>query len=158
MREYSIYTDGSHLKRTTGRLGIGGILTNNRYQKIDSFSKELSVNYLKRVYGTSDVSNPTCEMIAVLEAIREFADYLKPGDRAIIKSDYSGVPNFIYGRWKIKAPYILKIKKEIDNELDSRGIRNQVDFEWVKGHQSKSVLSPDAYWNNQVDLLAKGQV
>lgn len=156
MKEYIIYTDGSHLKRTTGRLGIGGILTEGGYKKINSFSKELSVGYLRKKYGTSDVSNPTCEMIAALEAIKVFADYIKPGDKVVIKSDYSGVQNFILGNWKIKAPYIQKIKNEIDSELDSRGIRNQINFEWVKGHQNKSVLDPDAFWNNQVDLLAKG--
>ena len=157
MKKYIIYTDGSHLKRTTGRLGIGGIITEGAFKKIDSFSEELSVDYLRKNYGTSDVSNPTCEMLAALESIKIFSKYIKPGDEVVIKSDYSGVQNFILGKWKIKAPYIQKIKNEIDKELDSRGIRNQVDFEWVKGHQNKSVLDPDAFWNNQVDLLAKGQ-
>lgn len=156
MKKFKIYTDGSHLKHTTGRLGIGGILLDER-GVVDSFSMEISIEYLKKTYGTSDVSNPTCEMLATLFALRNFKKYFGSRDQICMKADYNGVQNFILGNWKIKAPYIQKIKDEIDKEIDSQNLRGRIYFEWVKGHQKKSVLDPDAYWNNQVDLLAKGQ-
>ena len=50
-----IYTDGSHLKHTSGRLGIGGLLTEDSKKEIDSFSIEVSTQDLKNEFGTSDV-------------------------------------------------------------------------------------------------------
>ena len=152
-----IYTDGSHLKHTTGRLGIGGILTEDSKKEIDSFSVEVSTDYLKENFGTSDVSNPTCEMLAVLIALRNFRKQIKKGDEVILKADYLGVREWNLGKWKIKAPYIAKIKAAIDAEIKAQGLQGRVSFEWVKGHQSRSVLDPDAIWNNRVDLLAKGE-
>ena len=61
------------------------------------------------------------------------------------------------GTWKIKEPYIKKIKEEIDKEIKKKGLEGRIRFEWVKGHQNKSCMDSDAYWNNMVDLLAKGQ-
>ena len=156
MKIVNIYTDGSHLKHTTGRLGIGGILVEPPYTEVDSFSQEVSVDYLKRNYGTSDVSNPTCEMLAALFALKEFRKTIKKFDEIHIKADYEGVRSWNMGLWKTKAPYIAKIKKEIDEEIKRQGIQDKIRFDWVKGHQNKSVLDPDAFWNNKVDLLAKG--
>lgn len=156
MRTLTIYTDGSHLKHTTGRLGIGGILVEDG-KEIDKFSVEVSTDYLKRNYQTTDVSNPTCEMLATLFALRKFGWQFKKGDEITMKADYNGVQHFILGDWKIKAPYIKKIKDEIDNEIKSLGLTGRIHFEWVKGHQKKSVLDPDAIWNSRVDLLAKGE-
>lgn len=152
-----IYTDGSHLKHTSGRLGIGGILTEDSKKEIDSFSIEVSTQDLKTEFGTSDVSNPTCEMLAVLVALKKFKGQIKKTDEVVMKADYTGVKNFIMGTWKIKAPYIAKIKEAIDNEIKSQGLQGRISFEWVKGHQNRSVLDPDAIWNNRVDLLAKGE-
>lgn len=156
MRKLTIYTDGSHLKHTSGRLGIGGVLIENN-QKIEEFSEEISIGYMKEKFGTSDVSNPTCEMLATLWALRKFKDKIEKNDEIHMKADYIGVQSFILGKWKIKAPYIQKIKDEIDQELDSQNLRGRIYFEWVKGHQNKSILNPDAIWNSYVDLLAKGQ-
>ena len=152
-----IYTDGSHLKHTTGRLGIGGILTEDSKKEIDSFSIEVPTDYLKDNYGTSDVSNPTCEMLAVLAALRNFKGQIKRGDEVVLKADYQGVREWNLGNWKIKAPYIAKIKADIDAEIKAQGLQGRISFEWVKAHQSRSVLDPDAIWNNKVDLLAKGE-
>lgn len=156
MRTLTIYTDGSHLKHTTGRLGIGGILVEDG-REVDSFSIEISIDYLKKNYETSDVSNPTCEMLAILVALRKFKDHFKKGDEIHMKEDYQGCQEWLEGRWKINAPYIRKIKDEIDSEISKQGLRGHIHFEWVKGHQRKSVLDPDAIWNNRVDLLAKGE-
>ena len=61
------------------------------------------------------------------------------------------------GAYRTKEPYIARIKQEIDKEITRQHLENRISYEWVKGHQNKSVLDPDAFWNNQVDLLAKGQ-
>ena len=68
-----------------------------------------------------------------------------------------GVKAWNEGTWKIKAPYIAKIKAAIDAEIKTQGLQGRISFEWVKGHQNRSVLDPDAVWNNKVDLLAKGE-
>lgn len=149
-----IYTDGSHLKHTTGRLGIGGIMVDSSGKVVDKFSEEIDVKWLMNTYGTSDVSNPTCEMLAVLVALRKFK--LSPGDEVIMKQDYLGCMNFIEGTWKAKKPYIKAIRDDILKEIESIGLRGRISFEWVKGHQTGPSLSKDAIFNGMVDKLAKG--
>ena len=156
MRTLNIYTDGSHLKHTSGRLGIGGILVEDG-KAVDKFSIEVPIDYLKRNYSTSDVSNPTCEMLATLFALRKFGWQFKKGDEIYMKADYKGVQEWLKGNWTTKAPYIKKIKEEIEAEINDLGLNGRIHFEWVKGHQNKSVLDPDAIWNNRVDLLSKGE-
>lgn len=160
MKSLTIYTDGSHLKRTSGRLGIGGLIVDDSTNKLlDTFSEEVSIDFLKKNYGTSDVSNPTCEMLACLWGLRKFKNLLKGVDEIHMKADYAGVQNFCMGIWSAKAPYIKQIKEEIQQEINSQGLSGKVFFDWVKGHQTKAVIKvdKDAYWNDQVDALAKGQ-
>ena len=149
-----IYTDGSHLKHTTGRLGIGGIIVDSSGKVVDKFSEEIDVKWLMNTYGTSDVSNPTCEMLAVLVALRKFN--LVPGDEVIIKADYQGVMCWLNNTWKAKKPYIKAIKDDILKEIESLGLKGKVSFEWVKGHQTGPSLGKDAMFNGMVDKLAKG--
>lgn len=158
MKNLTIYTDGSHLKHTTGRLGIGGVLVDNdTNKKIDEFSQELSIDFLKNNYGTSDVSNPTCEMLAALISLRIFKTQIENCNSLCIKADYAGVREFNLGNWHAKAPYIQKIKIETDKEINSIGLRGKISFGWVKGHQNKSILDKDGIWNSYVDILAKGK-
>lgn len=153
--KYTIYTDGSHLKHTSKRLGVGGVMVDESDNIIDEFSEEVSIDFLKTTYGTSDVSNPTCEMLAALFAIKKFGSKMKPGDEACIKADYTGVMNFNTGVWKARLPYIILIRDEIQNEIKKQKLN--ITFGWVKGHQAKGILSQDSKWNNYVDLLAKGE-
>lgn len=163
-RDIVIYTDGSHLKHTTGRLGVGGVMIEKTTNKIiHEFSKEVLVDYLKLTYGTSDVSNPTCEMLAIYWALVEFKKYIKENDIVTFKCDYQGVPAWIAGgdkknkipAWKINKPYIQKIKDDIVKQIYKQGLDGRANFEWIRGHQKGN--STDAIWNNYVDLLAKGQ-
>ena len=153
-----IYTDGSHLKHTSGRLGIGGVLLDEAENILGEFSEELSIDWLRTNYGTSDVSNPTCEMLATLIALKKFGDQLKDCNEVIMKADYEGVQKFNMGLWKTKAPYIKKIKEETGKEIRKLGLTGKIKFEWVKGHQKKSILSSDRVWNDYVDKLAKGMI
>ena len=146
-----VYTDGSHLKHGTGRLGCGGVLVKNG-KLADKFSKELLPGELLREFGSSDVSNPTAEMIGVLEALRTFE--FNPGDQVFFHADYAGVKAWCEGTWKINKPYIQKIKDCIMEEIENKRIK--AEFKWVKGHQSIKTSS-DAFWNNYVDSLAKGK-
>lgn len=156
MSTYNIYTDGSHLKHTSNRLGIGGILVDEKKKNIiDFFSIELKPSELLSMYNTADVSNPTCELLASLTAIKQFKNYFKPEDNIILYADYNGVKNFCENKWRCKEPYIKKIKEEIDKEIQEQGLKGKIKFEWVRGHQKG--MTPDVYWNNYVDLLAKGQ-
>lgn len=158
MKKLTIYTDGSHLKHTSGRLGIGGVLIDEYGNKLDEFSEELSIDYLKRNFGTSDVSNPTCEMLANLFALRIFKDKIKGCSELVMKADYMGVQKFNTGEWKTREPYIKTIKELTDKEVQNQRLQFRIKYEWVKGHQKRSVLSEDAKWNDYVDKLAKGEL
>lgn len=163
MRKINIYTDGSHLNKQSGhgRLGCGGVMvedTGEGFGKLlDKFSKELLPADLERDYGTSQVSNPTAEMIGALEALRNFNI---PRDAEVtIKADFIGLQSWMSGAWKIKEPYIKKVKEAIDQEVKKQHLEGRITWSWVKGHQTKATIKvdKDAYWNDQVDALAKGQ-
>ena len=159
MSKYIVYTDGSDLKHTSRRLGVGGILIDPSQggsygKKIGEFSEELSREDILRDYGTSECSNPFAEMVAVYKAIQQFSGVFKPGDSVTFFADYEGVPSWLEGKWKAKLPYIKQIRDEILGVLKRSPW--DVEFKWVKGHQAKSVMTPEAYWNGEVDKLAKG--
>jgi ribonuclease HI len=162
MNTLIIYTDGSHLdkqKKQGGRLGAGGVIVKPMYGQpgipLGEFSQELDFNDMRIKYGATDPSNPTAEMMAVLIALQTFKKQLKQVDKVIMKADYLGCKEWNLGNWKIKEPYIQKIKDEIDKEIEEQNLEGRIDFEWVRGHQKG--YSPDVYWNNYVDLLAKGE-
>lgn len=160
MKIIEIYTDGSHLdKLNGGRLGCGGIMIEKTSQgygnKIDEFGEELTPEFLERSFGSSQVSNPTAEMIGVLMALQKFN--IPRDAKVTIWADYEGVRAWMTGTWKIKMPYIQKVKDAIDKEIMDKGLRGRVSFMWVKGHQAKSVMTREGYWNSQVDKLAKGE-
>lgn len=160
----SIYTDGSHLdKQNGGRLGCGGVMVDttspgNHGKLLGEFSEELTPEWLKKNIGTDKVSNPTAELIGVLYAIQKFK--IPAGTKSIIiYADYIGVKEWMNGKWKTKEAYIKKVKDEIEKELAKTGLKRDLfKFEWVKGHQKQSTLNKDAYWNDYVDKLAKGEV
>ena len=164
MKIIDIYTDGSHLNKQSvgGRLGCGGIMVERTEQGfgkvIDSFSEELTADYLEKNYGTSNVSNPTAEMLGLFYALSTF-NIPKDATQIVIHSDYNGVGAFMTGTWKIKEPYIKKIKERIDKIIKAKRLDGKISYEWVKAHQSRIAISTnrDAYWNNYVDSLAKGE-
>ena len=162
MKTLEIYTDGSHLdKLKGGRLGCGGVLIdpqgNGMGTRVNSFSLELTPEHLRNEIGTAEVSNPTAEMLGCLEALRQFKSDLRGAGEVTIYADYNGVKFFNEEKWKCKEVYIAKIKDMISQEIAQQGLKGRVRFEWVKGHQSKSIMSREAYWNRIVDSLAKGE-
>lgn len=155
LNSYTIYTDGSDLKHTTKRMGIGGILVNDRGKEIKRFSIELDRDYIFKLYQTRDCSNPFAEMVAVKEALLYFSDYIDEPAEITFKCDYMGVISWINGEWKAKAYYIKQVKEEIISLLEEQ--KNWVvKFEWIKGHLS--IMDKDSYFNNLVDKLAKGKI
>ena len=152
MKKYIIYTDGSQLdKQHHGRLGCGGVLLSGTGQKIDQLSEEITPEFMQKEYQTSDCSNPTMEMMGVLKALQNFN--IESGSEVTIKADYLGVREWNTGNWKIKKSYIKKIYDQIQKIIKDKKLN--INFEWVKGHQSMSIMDSDAYWNNYVDKLAK---
>ena len=152
MKVRYIYTDGSHFKGKggSGRLGIGGVIVDPDQgpngKELAHFSTEILPKFVQTHYGTTDVSNPTMEILAALQALDEFKDKIDSDTRIIMRQDYLGVSSWMTGKWRITKPYILKIKEEIDRTIRSRGLT--VEWEWVKGHQKST--STEAYWNNVV--------
>lgn len=161
MKQLDIYIDGSHLdKLNNGRLGVGGILVDRSGpgmgKIINKFSTELTPEYTNLAFGESECSNPSAELIALLHALYSFKKNIGPNDTIVIHADFLGVKNWMTGSWKVKMPYIARIKDDIDDELRKQKLSGRISYEWVKGHQNK-FSNPDAYWNNQVDKLAKGK-
>ena len=154
MKKYTIYTDGSDLKHTTHRMGIGGVLLGPGGTEVDRFGLELTPVYLKSEYGTSDCSNPTAEIVAAREALERWSHLWKPGDKVELKADYLGVSKWTIGEWKIKKPYIRVAVDAIRRLVQETGI--EVTWTWVKGHQAPGVYGTESYWNGVVDRLAKG--
>jgi len=164
MKVLEIYTDGSHLKLTTGRLGIGGVLIDPSQQQplgklLGKFSIELQPAELKTKFGpgAETCSNPTAELTAVLVSLRKFADKIKDAEIITVHADYIGVKEWMTGAWRVREPYIANIKKEIDSEIAKQGLTGKVQFAWVKGHQKYIAGDPDIHWNDFCDSLAKGE-
>lgn len=161
MKQLDIYIDGSHLdKQHGGRLGIGGVLVDlNSFGKgklLNKFSIELTPEYMKKTFGADKCSNPSAELTALLQALLQFEGSYEDNDIIVVHADYLGVKEWMTGNWKIKEPYIAKIKYEIDKEIKKQNLQNRIKYMWVKGHQ-KDLNNPDVYWNNFVDSLAKGE-
>lgn len=164
MKRFDIYIDGSHLdKQNNGRLGIGGVLVDlsgpGMGKVINEFSIELIPEYMKLTFGADKCSNPSAELTALLIALQKFSKLYSQNDIIVVHADYIGVKSWMEGSWKIKESYIARIKNDIDDEIRKQGLHGRISYEWVKGHQSKSAITsnPDAYWNNYVDRLAKGE-
>lgn len=154
--DYIIYTDGSDLKHTSHRLGCGGLLLNGAGEELDRFSEELSHDYMRKEFGTTDCSNPTAEMIGVLRALEAWGPNFKKGDKVEFCQDYIGCGSWVQGKWQAKKPYIKKITLEIQKKIKELGI--DTTWTWVQGHQSGSkIKGTPAYYNNIVDQLAKGK-
>lgn len=162
MKQFDIYIDGSHLdKQHDGRLGVGGALVDlsgggTMGKLINKFAIELTPKYMSISFGASKCSNPSAELVALLIALREFKGSFGPNDLVVVHADYLGVREWMTGAWKIKEPYIARIKNDIDEEISKQELRNRIKFQWVRGHQ-KDNSNPDVYWNNFVDTLAKGE-
>ena len=164
MKRYDIYIDGSHLdKQNNGRLGIGGVFIDQSGpgmgRLIGEFSMELSPEYMKLIFGADKCSNPSAELTALLIALQKFKGLSGNSDMLVIHADYIGVKSWMEGSWKIKESYIARIKSDIDDEIIKQGLKGRISYEWVKGHQNSIAVKkdPDAYWNNYVDRLAKGE-
>lgn len=163
MKQFDIYIDGSHLdKQNNGRLGVGGVLVdlndsgNKMGKLLNKFSTELTPEYMKLSFGADKCSNPSAELTALLHALYQFKGSYGPNDKIVVHADYLGVKEWMMGNWKIKEPYIARIKSDIDREITKQGLQGRIEFKWVKGHQ-KDNTNPDVYWNNFVDSLAKGE-
>lgn len=161
-KQFDIYVDGSHLdKQHNGRLGVGGVVIDlsapGMGTIIDKFSIELTPEYMNFAFGATKCSNPSAELVSVLQALRQFRNVWDYSDTIVIHADYLGVREWMTGKWKIKEPYIARIKSEIDKEINQQGLRGRIEYKWVKGHQKFNNYDPDIYWNNYVDLLAKGK-
>ena len=157
MTEYHIYTDGSHVdKFNNGRLGCGGVLVKDG-KALDTFGVELPASFMKEKFGAEQCSNPSAELVAVYFALNSFEKYLKGADSIVIHADYVGVGNWMNGYWQTKEPYIKAIKETNIKEIQRQKLNGKIKYSWVRGHQTNYKEGSDAYWNNYVDKLAKGE-
>lgn len=156
-----IYIDGSHLdKQNNGRLGVGGVIVDlnvgvGHGKLLKEYKMELIPEYMKITFGADKCSNPSAELCALLHALYSFSKEISGAKTIVVHADYLGVREWMTGAWRIKEPYIMKIKEDIDREIYKQGLRGRIRYEWVRGHQTDG--SDDTYWNNYVDKLAKGE-
>lgn len=156
-----IYIDGSHLdKQNNGRLGIGGVIVDLNVKVghgniLNSYSMELIPEYMKITFGSDKCSNPSAELCALLHALYNFKKEIRGAKKIVVHADYVGVREWMTGTWRIKEPYIARIKADIDQEIYNQSLQGRIQYEWVRGHQTDG--SDDTYWNNYVDKLAKGE-
>ena len=92
MKTIYIYTDGSHLdKQNNGRLGCGGVMVDRSGpgmgKLLGSFSVELEPGRMLSEFGAQKCSNPSAELVGVLEALRRLK--IPSGtDMVIFKEDF----------------------------------------------------------------------
>lgn len=160
MSNYNIYIDGSHLdKQNNGRLGVGGVILDPSMPGMlgvrGKFSEELKSDWLRKEFKYSECSNPTAELIALLLALRNFGNLLTGSCTVDVYADYIGVREWMTGKWRVKEPIIKEVKAKIDSEIERLKLKHRIRYNWIRGHQKGS--GEDVFWNNYVDLLAKGE-
>ena len=126
-----IYTDGSDIKGT-GMIGYGVYF--NYHGTVHKISGVEDINKFKIKYNLeSNVSNPTMEVKAVADCLKEFHG---KNVNLVIKSDYLGVQKWILGLWKINKDYIRDLVMEAREHIKSiEQAGGSVKLKWVKGHQ-----------------------
>lgn len=151
-----IYTDGSDIKGT-GMIGYGVYF--NYHGTVHKISGVEDINKFKIKYNLeSNVSNPTMEVKAVADCLKEFH-----GKKVnlVIKSDYLGVQKWILGLWKINKDYIRDLVMEAREHIKSiEQAGGSVKLKWVKGHQVKkdgetAAGKRDRLGNEAADEVAK---
>ena len=162
----SIYVDGSDIKGT-GLLGFGAYGSiNDEVFELSDTNEGTSVQELQKMFPDAKLSNPTMEMLGLVETLKQFAD---SAEHIVINQDYKGAVN--YGKlwnysegsnqrdpkaWKPKEKYIQHLVTQAESlieQIESNG--GSVKLNWVKGHQKGD--SPHKYGNDQADRLAKSR-
>jgi ribonuclease HI len=151
-----IYTDGSDIKGT-GMIGYGVYF--NYHGTVHKISGVEDINKFKIKYNLdSNVSNPTMEVKAVADCLKEFHG---KNVNLVIKSDYLGVQKWIMGLWKINKDYIRDLVIEAREHIKSiEHAGGSVKLKWVKGHQiikagETAAQKRDRLGNEAADEVAK---
>lgn len=148
------YTDGSHIKGTE-KMGFG-IYTMHKeveYGLHRAVDPQWIVSFLKesddKIGMFQKVSNCTMELLAAVYLL-DYLQNIEVKIPLIIRHDYEGVSNWLYGTWKAKQPYIDRIATYGKACLKAlRQKKVEVHFQWVKAHAGEA-------GNTIVDNLAKG--
>lgn len=129
------YTDGSHIKGTP-QMGFGifcevGKDIYGMHQTVTPHWAQIFFNDCTTDF--SKLSNPSMELLAVCYLFRELAD--TSGLKKItIYHDYTGVSEWILGRWRAKEPHIKVIADDVCANYKKLCETYDISFCWVKGH------------------------
>ena len=159
-----IYVDGSDIKGT-GAIGYGAYAEyNNKTYELSGTNESDSVKELQKKFPQATFSNPTMEMLGLLETLKKFAT---TSEHIVINQDYKGAIsygelwNYSEGSeqrpdkpWNAKEAYIKDIvdqSVDIIKQIESNG--GSVKINWVKGHQTGTSIHKKG--NDNADRVAK---
>jgi len=172
-----IFVDGSDMNKQSANNVIGyGAWFNYNGKDYGLSGTKTNVDRILSQFKDLKMSNPTMEMLGLLEVLNRFKT---TKEHILIRQDYSGAVN--YGTlwdhstgseqraakpWVAKEPYIKYIVNEIEKaikELEDNG--GSIRIQWVPGHIDSSKISkyPSVFQGSDgmvsqaiVDRLTKG--
>lgn len=159
-----IYVDGSDIKGT-GNMGYGAYTKwQDKEYKLSGTEQSDAVKQLNQLFPQAKFSNPTMEMLGLVETLKQFAN---TAEHIVINQDYKGAVNYngLWLKsegslqrepkaWKAKEPYIEYLVKQAEAliaQIEANG--GSVTLNWVKGHQTGT--SVHKHGNDNADALAK---
>ena len=161
-----IYVDGSDIKGT-GAIGYGAYAQyNNQTYELSGTNDSQSVKELGKLFPDAKFSNPTMEMLGLLETLKQFAN---TAEHIVINQDYKGAVNYngLWLKsegsnqrepkaWNAKEPYIKHIVQQAEqliSQIEANG--GSVHINWVKGHQKGDSIHK--HGNDNADRVAKSR-
>jgi ribonuclease HI len=172
-----IFVDGSDIDKQSAdnKIGYGAWFTYNG-EDYGLSGTRIDVDRILSQFKDMKMSNPTMEMLGLLEVLRRFKT---TKEHIVIRQDYSGAVNYagLWDRsggsaqraskpWVAKEPYIKYLVDEINKaieQLETNG--GSIKIQWVPGHIDSSKISKyaDIFKDDQgiksqsvIDKLTKG--
>lgn len=156
-----VYSDGSHIKNS-GQMGFGAVFQyNGETYNMSGTEISQTVQELQEMFPDAEFSNPTMELLALLETLKSFDGR---GEHITIRQDYTGVVNYegLWDKsdgsqhrekspWKARKPYIKYLVEQSVNEIAKiEQAGGSVQIMWTEAHSGDAM-------NDLADSAAKNR-